>query len=70
MAIIILLISISLLIAVGFLISFLWNMKSGQYDDTYSPSVRMLFENKPKEKVNSPNKDGKRQDPVRPAQEI
>jgi cbb3-type cytochrome oxidase maturation protein len=44
MMIIILLISISLLIAVGFLISFLWNMKSGQYDDTYSPSVRMLFE--------------------------
>ena len=46
MAIIVLLISISLFIAVGFLISFLWNMKSGQYDDTYSPSVRMLFDNK------------------------
>ncbi len=46
MAIIVLLISISLIIAVGFLISFLWNVKSGQYDDTYSPSVRMLFEDK------------------------
>lgn len=46
MGIIVLLISISLLIAVGFLISFLWNMKSGQYDDTYSPSVRMLFDEK------------------------
>jgi cbb3-type cytochrome oxidase maturation protein len=55
MAIIILLISISLVIAVGFLISFLWNMKSGQYDDTYSPSVRMLFENKPKEPVTNRN---------------
>ena len=46
MTIIILLIFISLIIAVGFLIAFLWNMKSGQYDDTYSPSVRMLFEDK------------------------
>jgi cbb3-type cytochrome oxidase maturation protein len=52
MAIIVLLISISLLIATGFLISFLWNMKSGQYDDTYSPSVRMLFDDKPTTKVN------------------
>ena len=47
MTILILLISISLVIAVGFLISFLWSMKSGQFDDTYSPSVRMLFDNKP-----------------------
>jgi cbb3-type cytochrome oxidase maturation protein len=50
MAIIIILISISLLIAIGFLLSFIWNVKSGQYDDTYSPSVRMLFEDKPKKK--------------------
>jgi cbb3-type cytochrome oxidase maturation protein len=46
MGIIVLLISISLCIAIGFLVSFLWNMKSGQYDDTYSPSVRMLFDDK------------------------
>jgi cbb3-type cytochrome oxidase maturation protein len=52
MAIIIVLISISLLIAIGFLVSFIWNLKSGQYDDTYSPSVRMLFEDKPKKKKN------------------
>jgi nitrogen fixation-related uncharacterized protein len=25
-------------------------MKSGQYDDTYTPSVRMLFEDKPSKK--------------------
>lgn len=48
MAIIIILISISLIIAIGFLFSFIWNLRSGQYDDTYSPSVRMLFEDKPK----------------------
>ena len=55
MTIIILLISISLLIAVGFLLSFLWNMKSGQYDDTYSPSVRMLFEDSVTEKTDKKN---------------
>jgi cbb3-type cytochrome oxidase maturation protein len=59
MGIIVLLISISLLIAVGFLISFLWNMKSGQYDDTYSPSVRMLFDDKINSKTVTLDKDGK-----------
>jgi cbb3-type cytochrome oxidase maturation protein len=44
MSVIIILICISLLVASGFLISFIWAIKSGQYDDTYSPSVRMLFE--------------------------
>lgn len=40
------LIGFSLLVAVGFLIAFLWSVKSGQYSDTYTPSVRMLFEDK------------------------
>lgn len=60
MNIIILLISISLIIATGFLVAFLWNLRSGQYDDTYSPSVRMLFENKPakvNDKLPPPAKD-------------
>jgi cbb3-type cytochrome oxidase maturation protein len=70
MAIIILLISISLFIAIGFLMSFLWNMKSGQYDDTYSPSVRMLFENKPKESVINTNSHEKRHDPVNTVKKI
>lgn len=48
--IIVLLITISLSIAIGFLISFLWNMKSGQYDDLHSPSIRMLFDGKPRTK--------------------
>jgi len=48
MEIIVLLISISLSIAVLFLGAFIWNMKSGQYDDTYGPSVRMLFDDKKK----------------------
>lgn len=44
MGIIILLIAISVTIAVAFLGVFYWNMKDGQYDDTYTPSVRMLFD--------------------------
>lgn len=47
MAIIIILISISLAIAIGFLLVFYWNLRSGQYDDTYTPSVRMLFDHTP-----------------------
>jgi len=44
MSIIILLIGISLLISIVFLIAFFWNIKSGQYDDSYTPSVRILFD--------------------------
>jgi cbb3-type cytochrome oxidase maturation protein len=42
------LIGVSLLVATGFLAAFLWSTKSGQYDDDYTPSVRMLFEDAPK----------------------
>jgi len=44
MTIIIVLIIISLIIALGFLAAFLWAVKSGQYDDDYTPSVRILFD--------------------------
>ncbi|HEY9009367.1 cbb3-type cytochrome oxidase assembly protein CcoS [Ohtaekwangia sp.] len=50
MIIIVLLISISLTIALVFLGIFVWSMKSGQYDDTYTPSVRMLFDDTEKQK--------------------
>jgi cbb3-type cytochrome oxidase maturation protein len=38
------LIGISLIIAVGFLAAFLWSMFTGQYDDDYTPSIRILFD--------------------------
>ncbi|TGD79764.1 cbb3-type cytochrome oxidase assembly protein CcoS [Hymenobacter wooponensis] len=44
MTIIFLLIGISLTVAIAFLSAFLWAVRSGQYDDTYTPSVRVLFE--------------------------
>lgn len=44
MSVIIVLIIIGVLVAGGFLASFIWAVKSGQYDDTDSPAVRMLFD--------------------------
>lgn len=46
MAVMFILIGFSLLIAVGFLTAFLWSVKNGQYDDDYTPSVRILFDSK------------------------
>lgn len=47
MNIIFLLIGCSLFLALGFLGAFIWTVKSGQMDDDYTPSVRILFEDKP-----------------------
>lgn len=44
MGIIYLMLIVSLVIALFFLFSFLWATKDGQYDDDYTPSVRMLFD--------------------------
>lgn len=47
MKIIFLLIAVSLLLAVGFLVAFFWAVKSGQYEDEYTPSVRILLDDPP-----------------------
>ncbi len=57
MNILFMLITISIFIAIVFFIIFIRSVKSGQYDDMYSPSVRMLFDDElvktePKEKTN------------------
>jgi cbb3-type cytochrome oxidase maturation protein len=44
MSVLIILIIISVLVAGGFLIAFLWSVNSGQMEDDYTPSVRMLFD--------------------------
>ncbi len=56
MSAIIFLIIIGIVVAGGFLVAFIWAVKSGQYDDDYSPSVRMLFENKPPKDENLSDK--------------
>lgn len=38
------LLTISVIVAIGFFIVFIISVKKGQYDDVYTPSVRMLFE--------------------------
>lgn len=45
MSVIYFLIGVGVLVAGGFLFAFIWAVKSGQYDDDYTPSVRILFEN-------------------------
>jgi cbb3-type cytochrome oxidase maturation protein len=49
MSAIFILIGASLFVALLFLGAFFWSMRNGQYDDEYSPSVRMLFDQKPTE---------------------
>ncbi len=44
MNIMFLLIGVSLLAAMVFLFLFIWAVKNGQYDDTFTPSVRILFD--------------------------
>jgi len=65
MNIVFFMIIVSLFVAIIFFILFLKSVKSGQYDDLYTPSVRMLFEDefiekkedvKKEVKINQPNK--------------
>jgi cbb3-type cytochrome oxidase maturation protein len=44
MSAIFILLGASLIVAVGFLAAFIWSVRNGQYDDDYTPSVRMLFD--------------------------
>ena len=44
MNVIIFLLLLSLLIAGGFLVAFFWAVRSGQYDDDYTPGMRILMD--------------------------
>ena len=44
MGILYFLIGCSVLMALIFLGAFFWSLKTGQHDDVYTPSVRMLFD--------------------------
>lgn len=47
MSVIIILLIASISIAVLFLSAFLWSVKTGQFEDDFSPASRILFDNKP-----------------------
>ena len=53
MSVIILLIIFSVIVATAFLIAFIWAVRSGQFDDTKSPSVRILFDEEAADKDNN-----------------
>lgn len=50
------LIGFSLLVALIFLGLFFWAVRDGQYDDTYTPSIRILFDDKEKASKQSSTK--------------
>lgn len=58
MNIIFFMIGISLFMGLGFLTAFLWAMNSGQNDDLYTPSMRILFEEKSKNSDENKNEKG------------
>jgi len=51
MSVIFILIGASITVAGLFLFAFIWAVKSGQYDDRYTPSIRILFEETSENKV-------------------
>lgn len=60
MSVIYVLLAISITVAIVFFVAFVFSVKNGQYDDTYTPSVRMLFEDevvKDKDKSNLNKKE-------------
>lgn len=44
MSVIYVLIPICILVAAGFLAAFIWAVRNGQYEDTATPSMRMLLD--------------------------
>jgi cbb3-type cytochrome oxidase maturation protein len=56
MNILYMLIGVSMIAAFIFLWLFIWNVKSGQYDDNYTPSVRILFDDEPDEERKTKDK--------------
>lgn len=64
MSVIYLLISISILVAVVFLYAFIRAVRSGQFDDDYTPSVRMLFDDELKIKTTINTNKKEEQKPI------
>ncbi|UII19086.1 cbb3-type cytochrome oxidase assembly protein CcoS [Fulvivirga ligni] len=55
MSVIFVLILVSMVVAGGFLSLFIWAVKSGQFEDTMTPSMRVLFDDKKKKKQQNQN---------------
>jgi cbb3-type cytochrome oxidase maturation protein len=53
MSVILLLIPLSVVIATVFLVAFIWAVRSGQFEDTCTPSIRLLTEDRQPRETNS-----------------
>ena len=51
------LLTISIIVAIIFFVAFIFSVRQGQYDDSYTPSVRMLFEDELVEKEKKDQSD-------------
>ena len=51
MSVLFILMAASLLVGLGFLVFFVWAVKSGQFDDTGTPPLRMLGDDEPGRKA-------------------
>jgi len=47
MSVLVILIALSVVVAGIFLFAFIWSVKKGQFDDDFTPSVRILFDDSP-----------------------
>jgi cbb3-type cytochrome oxidase maturation protein len=57
MGVIYIMLIVSLVIALFFLAMYIWATRSGQFDDDYTPSVRILFEDEQKQTENHGNSE-------------
>ncbi len=62
MEVLFMLIAFSVLIAVVFLVYFFWAVKDGQYDDNYTPAVRILLDDTKPSTVRSEVGSGRTQE--------
>ena len=57
MKIIFFLILVSVVLAAGFLIVYIWAARNGQFDDDYTPAMRILFDDATVSSTNTPSLD-------------
>ncbi len=69
MTIIYMLLSISVFVALVFFTLFIFSVKKGQYDDTYTPSVRMLFEDELVKEGTTTKKNNQKENQTNPKTE-
>ena len=56
MDVVVVLVCAALLVTGAFLIALIWAVKSGQFEDTYTPSLRVLLDNETDEGNNGKNR--------------